>query len=103
VETVSDPRQALARLFAGERFDLILCDVTMPHLSGLELLDRLRERRPDAADRLVFITGGPVSAEVQENLDGCSAPRLQKPFEAAALRELLRDRLEPSGSGPASG
>jgi CheY-like chemotaxis protein len=90
---VSDPRQALRRLLDGERFDLVLCDVTMPHLSGLELLERLRERRPESADRLVLITGGPVSPEAQSSLEACAAPRLSKPFEATALRELLRERL----------
>jgi signal transduction histidine kinase len=93
VESVHDPRQALDRLFSGQRYDLILCDVTMPHLSGLELVERLRERRPDAADRVVFVTGGPVTPETQDALDRCSTPRLAKPFEASALRELLRGRL----------
>jgi CheY-like chemotaxis protein len=89
----TDPREALARLLAGERFDLILCDVMMPELSGMDLLRELDRRRPGASESLVFITGGAVGGGTLEFLERCGHPHLLKPFEVEALREMLRQRL----------
>jgi CheY-like chemotaxis protein len=89
----TDPREALARLLAGEGFDLVLCDVMMPELSGMDLLRELDRRRPGASEALVFITGGAFGSGTQEFLDRCGHPHLLKPFEVEALREMLRERL----------
>ena len=57
-ETTTSAREALRLIQAGERFDLILCDLMMPELTGMELHQELREIAPDQADRMVFLTGG---------------------------------------------
>jgi len=94
VVAVSDPRQALARLLAGERFDLVLCDLMMPDLNGMELIREVERRRPGATEPFVFITGGAFTAGAQEFLERSGRAHLQKPFEAEALEALLRQRLE---------
>ena len=50
VVTASDAREALT-LFAAapERFDLVITDLVMPRMTGLELIQRLRKMRPDIA------------------------------------------------------
>jgi PAS domain S-box-containing protein len=94
VVVVTDPRQALARLLAGERFDLVLCDLMMPDLNGMELQRELERRRPGATEPFVFITGGAFTAGAQEFLERSGRTHLQKPFETEALEALLRQRLE---------
>ena len=93
VISVTDPRQALARLLAGERFDLILCDVMMPDMNGPEFVRELERRRPGAGEPVVFITGGAFTPGAQEFLERSGHAQIQKPFEADALRALLRQRM----------
>jgi len=96
VVSVTDPRLALARLLSGERFDLVLCDVMMPGMGGVEFLQELEKRRPGAGATVVLMTGGPFTSAAQDFLEHSAQAHLQKPFEAEVLRELLRKRLSPS-------
>ena len=85
---------ALAHLQRGERFDLILCDVMMPQMTGLEFYDLLSAAAPDQAKRIVFITGGAFSGGMQRVLEATGNPRLEKPFHAEQLRELVDTIVE---------
>ena len=59
VTAESDPHRALSMLLEGNvRFDVVLCDVMMPGLSGMDLFERVVGSRPELASRFVFITGG---------------------------------------------
>lgn len=49
------------RLLAEHAFDLVLCDLMMPEMSGMEVMRRIRADFPDHADRVVFMTGGAFS------------------------------------------
>jgi CheY-like chemotaxis protein len=90
VEGMTDPRAALARLIAGEQFDVVLCDMTMPHMTGLELWRVLREHAPAMADRIVFVTGGATGDGAHELLRALPGRRLQKPFDSATLLARIR-------------
>jgi PAS domain S-box-containing protein len=91
VVTCSDPRAALRKLVEGaEQFDVIFCDLMMPHLSGVELFRQVRDRRPGLAGRFVFITGGVTDEGVRTFLAGLPNLCLDKPFERKQLRELAR-------------
>jgi signal transduction histidine kinase/CheY-like chemotaxis protein len=79
----------LARLDAGEHFDLILCDVMMPEMSGIELYEQLERRYPAYLQRIVFMTGGAFTAQARDALEQLGAPRLEKPFSEAALRRAI--------------
>lgn len=89
VVAVNDPFEALRLLEAGERFDLILCDVMMPGMSGAELYERLKARSPAAADRVVFLTGGAFTSAARQFLDSVANHRLEKPFDAKSLEALV--------------
>ena len=80
---------ALARIRAGEIFDVILCDLMMPEMSGMALFERLREVAPALLDRVVFMTGGAFTAAAREFLDSIPNARLEKPLDLTALRALL--------------
>jgi len=85
-------RDALDRLAAGETYDVILCDLMMPEVSGIELYASL----PDSArDRIVFMTGGAFTQQAREFLATCDRPQLEKPFSEAQLRDVL-ERVRPT-------
>src|SRR5438132_9872551 len=56
VEVASDGAYALERAIAGD-FDVIICDLRMPHLSGRDMYQKLARQDPRAAERIIFATG----------------------------------------------
>jgi signal transduction histidine kinase/ActR/RegA family two-component response regulator len=94
------PGDALDRLLAGEWFDVVLCDVVMPQLSGIDLYERVRAERPDQAERFVFMTGGAFTARMRARLEEVDNEQLDKPFSHARLKEVL-DAVHPRD--PSSG
>jgi len=78
--------EALALLTPAEHFDAIVCDITMPCMSGLQLLRQIKLRRPDLSAKVVLMTGGTTTEQLQELLEREAAPLLEKPFE---MRQLL--------------
>jgi PAS domain S-box-containing protein len=90
VVAISDPREALQRIESGEKFDVVFCDLMMPHLSGQALYERVRANRPDLAERFVFITGGASDPKVQSFLADVPNERVDKPFNVQNLRGIAR-------------
>ncbi|MGZ3417494.1 MAG: hybrid sensor histidine kinase/response regulator [Polyangiales bacterium] len=88
VVTADGGRAALALLEKGD-FDLVLCDLAMPGLSGDAVYERTAAARPELAARFVFMTGGAFTARLQGFLDRVPNPRLQKPFPISALEDLI--------------
>jgi CheY-like chemotaxis protein len=85
---------ALARFARGERFDVILCDVMMPVMTGIELYERVRSADAETAARMIFLTGGAFTPEAQAFLERDTIRHLEKPFDLAELRRLVRAELE---------
>jgi len=90
VVTETSARAALDRLDAGERFDVILCDLMMPEKSGMELHAELARAAPDLAGRIVFLTGGAFTSSASAFLDATPNPLVEKPFETQQLRAVVR-------------
>ena len=80
---------ALARITAGEAFDVILCDLMMPEMTGMELHDQLAQRAPRYLDRLVFVTGGAFTPQARAFLETPGRRRLAKPFSEEQLRRVI--------------
>jgi PAS domain S-box-containing protein len=93
VVIVSSGQGALERLSAHEHFDVILCDLMMPEMTGMDLHAELRKRWPQLSERLVFITGGTFTPGAREFLERVANQRLEKPFDMEDLRVLIRDRI----------
>jgi signal transduction histidine kinase/ligand-binding sensor domain-containing protein/CheY-like chemotaxis protein len=93
VVTFTSARQALERLRAGERFELILCDLMMPEMTGMELHETLVREAPGLAERMVFLTGGAFTEAARAFLGSTHRPWLEKPFEPDALRAHVRALL----------
>jgi CheY-like chemotaxis protein len=85
--------EALARLHAGERFDLIVCDLLMPEMTGIELHAALLAEVPDQAARMLFMTGGTFTAEAAAFLDAHTESVLDKPFDKPTFLTAISARL----------
>jgi signal transduction histidine kinase len=96
VVTTKDGREAVARIKAGERFDLILSDLMMPELDGVELHRMIAAAVPEQAKRIVFLSGGAFSEKIQEVLATLPNRQLQKPFLPADLRAVVEEQLVSS-------
>ncbi|HEY6178738.1 MAG TPA: response regulator, partial [Kofleriaceae bacterium] len=89
-----DARDALARIDSGERFDLILSDLMMPIMTGIELYEQLHQRDPELARRIVFVTGGALTtAQVDSFLRSVSNVTLEKPFGMPEIQSLVSRML----------
>jgi CheY-like chemotaxis protein len=100
VTVVTRAREALARIGAGERFDVILCDVMMPEMTGIDFHAQLRETRPDLADGVIFLSGGAFTPRAREFFARVPNPRVDKPIDAAKLRSLVEDAPQPARTRP---
>ncbi|MBN1209253.1 MAG: response regulator [Myxococcaceae bacterium] len=105
VEAFTSARKALERLRAGEEYALILCDLMMPEMTGMELHKTLAHEAPGLAERMVFITGGAFTEAGRNFLDTTHRPWLEKPFEPESLRASIRTLLvsRPSAAGARAG
>jgi PAS domain S-box-containing protein len=93
---------ALRRLVdSSEDFDLIISDVKMPEVSGIELHAALEAFRPDILDRFVFCTGEMQSAAVAAFFARTGCRVLLKPFDLKTLAA-LSDEIVPPSAAPAA-
>ncbi|MCA9654689.1 MAG: response regulator [Myxococcales bacterium] len=81
---------ALARVRAGEAFDVVLCDLLMPEMSGMELHAALEREAPELARRTLFMTGGAFTDDARAFLARDDVQWLEKPLRAKPVRRLLR-------------
>jgi CheY-like chemotaxis protein len=88
VTTAGSGAEAFARIQSGERFDVVVCDVMMPGMTGLDLFDRVRILDEKTSEAFVFATGG-VSPEFQGRLKATGRRCLTKPCDPVELRGLL--------------
>ncbi len=84
VTAVGSGPEALAALREGE-FDVIVCDVTMPDMNGCELYRRIASEHPGHERRVVFITGGTFTRDVDDFLAATPNRLLTKPFNLESI------------------
>jgi CheY-like chemotaxis protein len=80
---------ALKRLGEDSRFDLVLCDLDMPGVNGSSVHTAVARRHPELVGRFVLMTGGACAGWAEEFLAGYSGARLEKPFSAADVEQVL--------------
>jgi CheY-like chemotaxis protein len=93
VESAEDALKALDE----SRYDIVLTDVSLPGISGIELVRRVRAR--DAGQRMVIASG--YGAEYGRTQFGAGVAVLSKPYDLATLERTL-DGLMAAKSGAGS-
>ncbi|MFU8803105.1 MAG: ATP-binding protein [Bradymonadaceae bacterium] len=89
VEVTTDPRHFLEALAAGERYDVVFCDLIMPDITGMEMYDILARDYPETLSRTIFMTGGAFTAQAEKFLKTVDPPLLSKPFDIDDLLERI--------------
>jgi len=73
----------------GRAFDVILCDLMMPDRTRRDMHEIVKERRPELADRIVFMSGGIFTPALESFLASVSNVRLTQPVGLHELRDAI--------------
>jgi CheY-like chemotaxis protein len=99
--TTSAP-DALASIAGGARFDVILCDLMMPVMTGSQFYAELCRVAPDQADSVFFLTGGAFTPQTRAFLESTGNRRIEKPFTIAALMQIVSAQVASVSKPPES-
>lgn len=89
VQIADSGRRGIEMLRQDDAFEVVLCDLMMPEISGMDVYETVLEERPDLADRFIFMTGGAFTERARAFLERVPNPRLEKPFDGKTLRMLV--------------
>ena len=95
VEAVLDGQEALRRL-TRKQYDLVICDLRMPHFDGQAVYQSLRRARSPLLKRILFITGDVIAPQTREFLEPNDLPYLAKPFLVEELKMAVNRLLDPA-------
>ena len=77
-------------------FDVVICDLMMPKISGLELYSYTVSHFPQLQNRFVFITGGMCDIQLEQQLEETKQMVLFKPFTIAHLQKTVEQVVQKS-------
>jgi PAS domain S-box-containing protein len=92
VEAVDNAGDALKKI-EGKRYNLVLIDIKMPGMDGVELYKRIQKIAKSLARRAVFITGDIMGADTEKFLSETKVAHIDKPFDAEQLSREVRRAL----------
>ncbi|MDP2959886.1 MAG: response regulator, partial [candidate division Zixibacteria bacterium] len=92
VDTANSGQEVLRKL-KTETYDLIICDLKMPNLSGQQLYFELEKTHPEIASRVVFCTGDTMSPQTDAFLKKTGNKVIPKPFDLSWLSSFIQDFL----------
>jgi two-component system cell cycle sensor histidine kinase/response regulator CckA len=90
VSVCTSGRDALNKLEKDAAFDLVLCDLMMPDVSGAAVYERVKQAHPELLGRFVFMTGGAFTERARDFLAQYPGAQLEKPFNINDIEKLLR-------------
>ena len=94
VALASTGAEAIELLLDGhQEFDLVLCDLMMADVSGMDVYEALRIKKPGLEKRLLFMTGGAFTPRGRQFLASVPNRCLEKPFDAAEVFAAVDDQL----------
>jgi signal transduction histidine kinase/CheY-like chemotaxis protein len=80
-------------LVTAEPYDLVICDLKMPRMDGMEFYRAMAAATPALARRVIFVTGDVAGTEAERFLDETGCRWLSKPFRLGELLRAARDTL----------
>lgn len=92
VETARNGKLALEKIQINN-FDAVVCDVKMPVMSGIQLYEILKERKPELTKRMIFISGDIINNDTIRFLKSSGCMYLGKPFKIEALRKCIENLI----------
>jgi PAS domain S-box-containing protein len=92
---ICDGGQAALDLLSNHEFHLILCDLSMPRMSGADVYRRIKERWPGMEQRVLIMTGGAATDPLRTFLETTKVERIDKPVDLG----MLRSRLDEARTG----
>jgi nitrogen-specific signal transduction histidine kinase/ActR/RegA family two-component response regulator len=99
VRASNDARAVLPMLASEQNFDVILCDLMMPQMTGMEFHAELARNAPLMAERIVFLTAGAFTTKAKLFLDNVPNRRIEKPFDARTLRATMQKLIATIDAG----
>jgi CheY-like chemotaxis protein len=93
-----DGREAIRRVVEGD-FDIVICDLMMPKMTGMDIHAELLRQCPDAAHKMLFMTGGVFVKEAEDFLSSVSGRWVEKPINFGELEEKIWNRIEAIPGG----
>ncbi|HLH93874.1 MAG TPA: response regulator [Xanthobacteraceae bacterium] len=94
VTSVTTAREAIKLLHDDGPYDVVLCDLMMPEMTGMDLYRELSQQAPAQAKKFVFMTGGAFTGDASRFLADNANPTIEKPLKARYLRDLVRELLQ---------
>jgi two-component system NtrC family sensor kinase len=92
VEATTSSTEALTRLQQKE-YDLIFCDIKMPHMDGQELYQEIKRRNGRLAKKMIFVTGDVINPQTRDFLAHSGSRFLEKPFITEEVVRVVRSIL----------
>lgn len=93
IDTAEDGLEAVAKLEQGISYDVILSDVRMPRMDGLQLRSWITGHRADLSARVIFLTGHAGAGGLDQAMGQLGCPVIRKPFTLDALHAACRSYL----------
>jgi PAS domain S-box-containing protein len=97
VDIIDNGLVALQRL-DSIAYDVVLSDLNMPGMGGVELYRRLRQERPRFAERLIIVTGDTLNDSLRAFLEETGVACIEKPFIPAEVRRTVADTAARAGA-----
>lgn len=91
VRVASSAQEALTLLLGPQEFDVVLCDLLMPEMSGMDLYREIARERPGLEQRIAFMTGGAFTQRAVEFLASVPNRRLEKPFTLKQVKLIVHE------------
>jgi two-component system NtrC family sensor kinase len=90
VETIDDGNQAAKQIINGD-YDVIVLDMVMPQMGGIEICQQVIKERPEYEARIIFASGDLITDEVRDFLKRSESRYIAKPFELSELIQVIQE------------
>jgi PAS domain S-box-containing protein len=93
VDTADNGVEAAQKVRNGP-YDVVVSDIRMPRMNGIQLYDEILAVRPELADRMLFVTGDLIDPETHEFVERVGARTIAKPLEIRQVLQVIEEVLD---------
>ncbi|MDZ4245536.1 MAG: response regulator, partial [Dehalococcoidia bacterium] len=92
IDTADNGTEALKKM-KSKKFNLVLLDIKLPGMSGLDIYQKIEKTLPTLSDKVIFITGDVMGAETDYLFTNKKVPCITKPFDIEKLKQAIKEKL----------